>query len=146
MASLYCVMLFAAVRVQVEIIGICWDALDGATLYQLLVTTSGMSAAMDTAARLLMFFWYLSVGCRLAMMFCSHLTPESRVYQVSSKPLVACDGMVSMCCSLLGSVPSLPSASTRLCIALCCCYVALFHFFWSPHCTSVDPPCRHNVV
>ena len=67
---------------EVEIIGICWDALDGATLYQLLVTSSGLSQAMDTAVRLLMFFWYLSVGCRLAMMYSSHLSPQSRIYQV----------------------------------------------------------------
>ena len=67
---------------EVEIIGICWDALDGATLYQLLVTSSELSVAMSTAVRCLMFFWYMSVGCRLAIMYCSHLTPASRVYQV----------------------------------------------------------------
>jgi sulfite exporter TauE/SafE len=72
---------------EVEIIGICWDALDGATLYQLLASAASLSLPMHTAVRLLMFFWYLSVGCRLAMMFCSHLTPASRIYQVQIERL-----------------------------------------------------------
>lgn len=80
---------------EVEIIGICWDALDGATLYQLLVTSAGLSAGMDAAARLLMFFWYLSVGCRLAMMYCSHLSPSSALYQVGAQCAVCSSSALS---------------------------------------------------
>jgi hypothetical protein len=67
---------------EIEITSVCWDALDGATLYQLLVDATTLSYNMDVSARILMGFWYFSVGFRVALMFCAHLSPESKIYQV----------------------------------------------------------------
>ena len=66
----------------------CWDALDGSTLYQLLDASnaSGLNVAEDVAARILMGVWYVSVGLRLAFMFTVHLSPEVPIYQMLNCP------------------------------------------------------------
>ncbi len=46
----------------------CWDALDGSTLYQLIDTSVNLPYSYSVAARVLMGFWYLSVGSRMAIM------------------------------------------------------------------------------
>ena len=43
---------------ELEITNICWDALDGASLFALLVDTENLSDGTDASARLLMCFWY----------------------------------------------------------------------------------------
>jgi hypothetical protein len=55
---------------------VCWDALDGSSLFELF-QDQNLSESYAAAARVLMIFWYLSVGCRLAIMFCAHLDPRS---------------------------------------------------------------------
>lgn len=62
----------------------CWDALDGSTIYQLLDANSGISLSTETsnAARALMVIWYLSVGVRMCLMFLVHLPPSSRGYHL----------------------------------------------------------------
>ena len=65
----------------------CWDALDGSTLYQLL-SQQKLPRTDDSAARVMMAFWYLSVGFRMGVMMLSHLAPSDKLYSlVLSKPL-----------------------------------------------------------
>ena len=67
----------------------CWDALDGASLYQLLIQsnptghdeTIHISQASYNSARVLMMFWYLSIGVRVAVMFGAHLSSDSPLYK-----------------------------------------------------------------
>lgn len=59
-----------------EVVSVCWDALDGSTLFQL-IESGGISLSMDRAIRVLMAFWYFSVGIRMAIMFITHLSPMS---------------------------------------------------------------------
>lgn len=68
----------------------CWDALDGSTLYELL-ENKDLPTSIDNAIRLLMGFWYLSVGGRVAVMFLTHLTPTSRGYNFVLPPPLALD-------------------------------------------------------
>ena len=42
---------------ELEITNICWDALDGASLFALIVDTKDLTDTMDACARLLMCFW-----------------------------------------------------------------------------------------
>jgi hypothetical protein len=64
--------------VQVESTQICWDALDGATLYLLLTDQDHpISARTDVAARILLCFWYLSIGVRVSLLYLAHLSPRS---------------------------------------------------------------------
>ena len=66
---------------------VCWDALDGSTLYQL-ISEGQLPGDYDTAARVMMVFWYISVGFRMAFMMLSHLAPSSQLYRfVLSPPL-----------------------------------------------------------
>jgi hypothetical protein len=59
-------------------VSICWDALDGATLYNLLTDPDiQLSADMDLAARVLLCFWYLSIGLRVSLLFLAHLSADS---------------------------------------------------------------------
>jgi hypothetical protein len=55
--------------------------LDGSTLYQLL-ENNDLGLSMDVAIRVLMVFWYLSVGVRMALMIMTHLAPTSRGYKM----------------------------------------------------------------
>jgi hypothetical protein len=83
----------------------CWDAMDGASLYELLVESNprgeesldqSISSGTAVAARFLMTFWYLSIGIRVAAMYSAHLTCDSPIYKyllpqplsLSSKPTV----------------------------------------------------------
>ena len=64
----------------------CWDALDGSTVYQLI--QSNLTTNQSNAARALMVFWYLSVGVRMALMLLSHLSPAATVYHwIATAPL-----------------------------------------------------------
>ena len=55
---------------------VCWDALDGSSLFEL-YQEQDLSESFSQAVKSLMIFWYLSVGVRLAMMFSAHLNPNS---------------------------------------------------------------------
>ncbi len=61
-----------------EVVAVCWDAIDGSTVFELLDGTIDLAA--QPAARLLMAIWYLSVGVRMALMLTSHLSPQSSLY------------------------------------------------------------------
>jgi hypothetical protein len=71
---------------ELEVVNVCWDALDGSTLFELL--DSGLvpglrplSPSEVSATRFLMGFWYVSVGFRLAFMFLTHLSTASPLYR-----------------------------------------------------------------
>lgn len=65
---------------ELEVVSVCWDAIDGSTIYDLLGDSeSKLNEAADNAARLLMAVWYLSVGIRLAVMFWVHQSPKDAV-------------------------------------------------------------------
>ena len=66
---------------ELEVVSICWDAIDGSTFYQLITDSGayGLSPSAKLAATFLMAIWYLSVGLRLAMMFLVHLAPADYV-------------------------------------------------------------------
>ena len=49
-------------------VSVCWDALDGSTLYQLIDTSVNLPHSYSAAARVLMGIWYLSVGFRMSIM------------------------------------------------------------------------------
>ena len=66
---------------ELEVVSVCWDALDGSTIFMLL-SQPGLSRAVDTGLRFLQAFWYLSVGARTAYMYCVHLPPASPVYRL----------------------------------------------------------------
>ena len=73
----------------------CWDAIDGSTVFELL-DGSDIGGSVATAARALMALWYLSVGVRMALMFLTHLKPTAYLYsavvtyplQLSPQPTV----------------------------------------------------------
>jgi len=60
---------------ELEVVSVCWDALDGSTLYELIDGNSSLPPSYSVAVRVLMGFWYLSVGIRMAIMFMTHLSP-----------------------------------------------------------------------
>lgn len=64
---------------QMEVVTVCWDAIDGSTLYQL-IETAGISSNYQLASKVLMAFWYTCVGFRMAIMLLTHLDPSARVY------------------------------------------------------------------
>lgn len=66
---------------ELEVVSVCWDALDGSTIFMLLETPH-LSSTVQVALRLLLAFWYLSVGARTAFMYAVHLPPTSPVYQL----------------------------------------------------------------
>ena len=70
---------------QLEVVTVCWDALDGSTLYQL-ISEGQLPSDYDTAARVMMVFWYISVGFRMAFMMLSHLAPSSILYRLILSP------------------------------------------------------------
>lgn len=66
---------------ELEAVSVCWDALDGSSLFEL-YQDQDLSPSIATAVKSLMIFWYLSVGARLAMMFCAHLDPNAYLAKV----------------------------------------------------------------
>jgi hypothetical protein len=61
-------------------VSVCWDALDGSTLYELLGDASiHISGSAERAIRVLMVAWYFSIGVRMALMMSTHLSPRSRL-------------------------------------------------------------------
>ena len=60
---------------QLEVVAVCWDALDGSTFYQLLDNIT-VSYPLEISIRVLMAFWYASVGLRISIMFATHLKPS----------------------------------------------------------------------
>ena len=81
---------------ELEVIAVCWDALDGSTLYQLLDGNSALSPSTTNAIRVLMAAWYISVGFRMALMFLTNLSPTSMIqslvitapFQLAEQPTV----------------------------------------------------------
>ncbi|CAE7325935.1 unnamed protein product, partial [Symbiodinium microadriaticum] len=81
-------------RTILEAVSMCWDALDGASLYQLLIqsnptgqdSTDQISRGAYNSAQFLMTFWYLSIGIRVAVMFGAHLSEESPLYKYLFSP------------------------------------------------------------
>lgn len=63
----------------------CWDAIDGSTLFELLDLDSINMMTQD-AIRFLMAFWYFSVGIRMAIMFMTQMSPTSSGYQMVVTP------------------------------------------------------------
>jgi hypothetical protein len=61
------------------VVAVCWDAIDGSTVFELL-DGSPINPSIAAAARALMVIWYVSVGSRMALMFLSHLKPTSTFY------------------------------------------------------------------
>ena len=73
---------------ELEVMSVCWDALDGSTIYQLIGEDLDVSDSYYQALRVLMGFWYVSVGVRIGIMLVLNCSPDSRVYQqVRTAPL-----------------------------------------------------------
>lgn len=78
---------------ELEVVSVCWDALDGSTLFELIdnnstTTLTPMSDRAALAARVLMGFWYLSVGFRLSLMLFTHLSADAPFYHaILPRPL-----------------------------------------------------------
>lgn len=70
---------------QLEVVTVCWDAIDGSTLFELL-DLSTINSTTEDAIRFLMAFWYFSVGVRMAIMFMTQLSPTSTGYQLVVTP------------------------------------------------------------
>lgn len=66
---------------ELEVVSVCWDALDGSTIFMLLENPA-LTPTVQIALRILLAFWYLSVGARTAFMYTVHLPPTSPVYQL----------------------------------------------------------------
>jgi hypothetical protein len=71
-----------------EIVSVCWDALDGSTLFEL-IAQDNISYHTSFAARVLICFWYFSVGIRIAMMSISYLSPSSYLYRLFLHPALS---------------------------------------------------------
>jgi multisubunit Na+/H+ antiporter MnhB subunit len=81
---------------ELEVIAVCWDALDGSTLYELLDGSSDISTSTQDSVRTLMAAWYVSVGFRMALMFFTNLSPSNWLkgifvtapFQLAAQPTV----------------------------------------------------------
>jgi hypothetical protein len=65
---------------ELEVVSVCWDAIDGATIYELLFDLEAageLTESINISLRFLLCFWYLSVGFRTAIMFMMHLPAGS---------------------------------------------------------------------
>jgi hypothetical protein len=70
--------------------------MDGSSLYELLtasnshdntaVSTDEISSQIDACARFLMCFWYFSIGARISLLFCAHMSPTSSPYRLLQSP------------------------------------------------------------
>jgi len=73
---------------ELEVVSVCWDALDGYTVYALLDGLVSLDLTTDRALRALLAFWYVSVGFRTALMFLTHLKPDTWGYKlIMEQPL-----------------------------------------------------------
>ena len=73
---------------ELEVVSVCWDALDGSTIYDLLNSSLVLSVNVTMALHVLLAFWYLSVGFRTALMFWTHLPPDDPLYKmITMQPL-----------------------------------------------------------
>ncbi len=70
---------------ELEVVCVCWDALDGATLFSL-VRGKNFHSSVVLAIAVLMAVWYVSVGLRTAVMVLSMLSPNSKGYQLILMP------------------------------------------------------------
>lgn len=68
---------------ELEVVSVCWGALDGATIIEL-VDGRNLSPETLAASQFLMVFWYLSVGARMATMICILLPPTEYFYKLVS--------------------------------------------------------------
>lgn len=66
---------------ELEVVSVCWDAIDGSTLYELL-NVDNLSDQMTNAIRALMIVWYLSVGFRMSIMMITNLKPRCLGYRL----------------------------------------------------------------
>eukprot|EP01031_Cornospumella_fuschlensis_P032399 gene32399-39179_t len=66
---------------ELEVVSVCWDAIDGSTLYELLQSSKDYSSDLKHALSTLMAFWYFSVGVRMCIMLLTHLSPTSWVHR-----------------------------------------------------------------
>lgn len=72
---------------ELEVVSVCWDALDGSTVCQL-IDSVVFSRSELASAQFLVVFWYLSVGIRMAIMIAFLLPPDSIIYKrISYQPL-----------------------------------------------------------
>jgi len=113
---------------ELEAVSLCWDALDGASLYDLLIDSTSsstddyeISSAVDASARFLMTFWYLSIGVRVTIMYCVHLSPDSWIHSFLHSPPLSLSPMPTVDRTL--SAIRLKSAST-MCMACAQFYAA----------------------
>lgn len=66
---------------------VCWDALDGSTLFEL-IDGNVLKYSGLVSTQLLMIFWYISVGFRMATIICALLPPTEYGYKlVAFQPL-----------------------------------------------------------
>lgn len=66
---------------ELEVVSVCWDAIDGSTLYELLQSSQDYSSTLKHALSTLMAFWYFSVGVRMCIMLLTHLSPTSPLHR-----------------------------------------------------------------
>jgi hypothetical protein len=76
---------------ELEVVSVCWDALDGASIFELIfdLNVQGqMTLPIEYALRVLLCWWYVSVGVRTSVMLISHLPPDRLGYKiVMTQPL-----------------------------------------------------------
>ena len=70
---------------ELEVVAVCWDALDGSTIFELL-DSPGLSYNIIVSLRCLMAFWYLSVGFRISIMYLVHLSPSAWIHKYILAP------------------------------------------------------------
>ena len=73
---------------ELDVVSVCWDALDGSTFFQLLELNK-FSYAMDMSIRFLMSFWYISVGFRVGIMHLALCSPGSLVSRLILTPVLS---------------------------------------------------------
>jgi hypothetical protein len=72
---------------ELEVVSVCWDALDGSTIVEL-VDGRNLSPNTLLASQFLIIFWYISVGVRMAVMISILLPPSDLGYRlVAYQPL-----------------------------------------------------------
>ena len=73
---------------ELDVVSVCWDALDGSTFFQLLELNK-FSHAMDMSIRFLMSFWYISVGFRVGIMHLALCSPGSLISKLILTPVLS---------------------------------------------------------
>ena len=74
---------------ELDVVNVCWDALDGSTFFQLLEGSNNYSYAMDMSIRFLMSFWYISVGFRVGIMHLALCSPGSLINRLILTPVLS---------------------------------------------------------